>query len=114
LLIKEAPPADLGSSAINGPAKTECSQDPHAIRRQIDPCPDRGPCRAALDELRVKALPAQRDRGREPRYSSADDQDPLNISHISSFCRSELGRVSARWKQQLFSSAPLRGCDLTD
>jgi hypothetical protein len=37
----------------------------------------------------VKALLVERGRGRQARYSSADDQYPLNIGHVSSFGRYE-------------------------
>jgi hypothetical protein len=56
---------------------------------QAGPCSDRRPGHAAFDEFRGKALPVQRGGDRETGYSSANDQDPLNVSHISSFRRCE-------------------------
>jgi hypothetical protein len=85
LLIEEAPPADFRGGAIDSLTEAERLQGSHAIRRQVDPRPDGRPCRAAFNELRRKALPVQRGRDCKTRYSAADDQDPLNVGHVSSF-----------------------------
>ena len=60
----------------------ERPQDPHAIRGEINSCPDRRPCRAAFNELWSQASSVQRGRNRETRDPSSNDQNALNIGHV--------------------------------
>jgi hypothetical protein len=82
LLIKESPPAEQGAGPIDSLPDAERPQDPHAIRRQIDPCPDRRPRCAAFNELWSVALTVQGGRKGEARDASPNDQDPINLGHV--------------------------------
>ena len=55
-LVIERPAADYHGGTIGDRTKAERPQNSHAIRGQIDPCPNRGPRLAAFDELGDQAM----------------------------------------------------------
>jgi len=81
LLIKESPAAEHCGIPIDSLPEAQRPQDPHAIRGQIDPCPDRRPRCAAFNELWSVALTVQGGRQGEAPDATPNDQDPINVSH---------------------------------
>src|SRR5262245_57186690 len=66
-----------GPTSLHSLPDTEFPQNPYAIRRQIDPCPNRWPRCAAFNELCGVALLVQGGRQGETRDAASNDQDPL-------------------------------------
>jgi hypothetical protein len=81
LLIKESPAAEHCGIPIDSLPEAQRQQDPHGIRRQIDPCPDRRPGCAAFNELWSVAPTVQGRHQGEAPDATPNDQDPINVSH---------------------------------
>ena len=80
-LIKESPAAEHFGSPLDSLPQAQHPQDPHAIRRQVDPRTDRWPRCAPFNELWTLALTVQGSRQGETCNATPNDQASFNISH---------------------------------
>jgi hypothetical protein len=81
ILIKECPTAEHCGSPLDSLPQAQHSQDPDAVRRQVDPCTDRRPRCAPFDEVWNVAPTVQSGRQGQACNTTPNDQDPFNISH---------------------------------
>jgi hypothetical protein len=85
-LVKESPAAEHCGSPLDTFPQAQHPQDPHAIRRQVDPRADRWPRCAPFNELWNVAPTVQGRCQREACNATPNDQDPFNVSHGVIIC----------------------------
>ena len=104
VLVTELPSANNRAGILDARRETEREQHAHAVGVDQEPGSHSMPSLLALDEFGREAVPMKGCGRGETGYTSADDQDRLDLCHDSLRSRRQGGHCAAR--ESLAASTP--------